>query len=98
MESLLGSAKTPTFPYENLAKDYDAKKESSEPHLLEVHNPKKWRRLQLKVTKWVKINYRFLSNKYCFYRLCRSCFYLNSIEIEDAYLRLDRDLEAFFSS
>ncbi len=47
-------------------------------------------------TEWVRSNYRFLSNKYCFYGLCRSCFSPNSIEIEDTYLRLDRDLEAFF--
>ncbi|MBU8884122.1 alkaline phosphatase family protein [Kaistella sp. DKR-2] len=96
-EGLLGSAKTPTFPYSNLAADYNAKKDN-------IRSTPFGNTLTLKiaeaaikgeslgsgvVTDFLAIN--LASTDYAGHK-----FGPNSIEVEDVYLRLDRDLAAFF--
>ena len=96
-ESLLGSAKTPTFPYENLAKDYDAKKGVIRKTPFGNSLTQKMVEASIKgsvlgednITDFLAIN--IASTDYVGH-----AFGPNSIEIEDTYLRLDRDLEAFF--
>ena len=96
-ESLLGSAKTPTFPYENLAKDYDAKKGvirttpfgNSLTLKMAEATIKGYKMGEDQITDFLTIN--IASTDYVGH-----AFGPNSIEIEDTYLRLDRDLEAFF--
>ncbi|ROI07364.1 alkaline phosphatase family protein [Kaistella haifensis] len=96
-EGLLGSAKTPTFPYSNLAKDYQAKKDIirytpfgstltlkvAEAALDGEHLGKD------NVTDFLAIN--IASTDYAGHK-----FGPNSIEVEDVYLRLDADLADFF--
>lgn len=96
-EGLLGSAKTPTFPYSNLAADYLAKKDN-------IRYTPFGNTLTLKVaeaaikgenlgadsvTDFLAIN--LASTDYAGHK-----FGPNSIEVEDVYLRLDRDLAEFF--
>lgn len=96
-EGLLGSAKTPTFPYSNLPADYQAKKDN-------IRSTPFGNTLTLKiaeaaikgeslgsgaVTDFLAIN--LASTDYAGHK-----FGPNSIEVEDVYLRLDRDLAAFF--
>ena len=96
-EGLLGSAKTPTFPYSNLAADYQAKKDN-------IRSTPFGNTLTLKIaeasikgeslgadaiTDFLAIN--LASTDYAGHK-----FGPNSIEVEDVYLRLDRDLAAFF--
>ena len=96
-ESLLGSAKTPTFPYENLAKDYDAKKGV-------IRTTPFGNSLTLKMAEATINGYKmgedqitdFLAINIASTDYVGHAFGPNSIEIEDTYLRLDRDLEAFF--
>lgn len=96
-ESLLGSAKTPTFPYENLAKDYDAKKGV-------IRTTPFGNSLTLKMAEATINGYGmgedqitdFLAINIASTDYVGHAFGPNSIEIEDTYLRLDRDLEAFF--
>ena len=96
-ESLLGSAKTPTFPYENLAKDYDAKKGV-------IRTTPFGNSLTLKMAEASINGYGmgedhitdFLTINIASTDYVGHAFGPNSIEIEDTYLRLDRDLEAFF--
>ena len=96
-ESLLGSAKTPTFPYENLAKDYDAKKGvirttpfgNSLTLKMAEATIKGYKMGEDQITDFLAIN--IASTDYVGH-----AFGPNSIEIEDTYLRLDQDLEAFF--
>lgn len=96
-ESLLGSAKTPTFPYENLAKDYDAKKGV-------IRTTPFGNSLTLKMAEATIKGYKmgednitdFLAINIASTDYVGHAFGPNSIEIEDTYLRLDRDLEAFF--
>jgi predicted AlkP superfamily pyrophosphatase or phosphodiesterase len=96
-EGLLGSAKTPTFPYSNFAKDYQLKKD-------EIRNSPFGNTLTLKaaeaaikgeslgadtITDFLAIN--LASTDYAGHK-----FGPNSVEVEDVYLRLDRDLADFF--
>ncbi|OWK74408.1 alkaline phosphatase family protein [Flavobacteriaceae bacterium JJC] len=96
-EGLLGSAKTPTFPYSNLPADYQAKKDN-------IRSTPFGNTLTLKiaeaaikgeslgsgvVTDFLAIN--LASTDYAGHK-----FGPNSIEVEDVYLRLDQDLATFF--
>lgn len=96
-EGLLGSARTPTFPYNNFAKDYAKNKEI-------IRTSPFGNSLTLKaaeaavagenlgedaVTDFLAIN--LASTDYAGHK-----FGPNSIEVEDVYLRLDRDLGEFF--
>lgn len=97
-EGLLGSAKTPTFPYNNLAADYLAKKDNIR------YTPfGNTLTLQLaeasiegeklgedNITDILAIN--LASTDYAGHK-----FGPNSIEVEDVYLRLDQDLAQFFT-
>lgn len=97
-EGLLGSAKTPTFPYSNLAADYQSKKDN-------IRYTPFGNTLTLKlaeaaiegeklggddVVDMLAIN--LASTDYAGHK-----FGPNSIEVEDVYLRLDKDLAQFFS-
>lgn len=97
-EGLLGSSKTPTFPYSNLAADYQAKKDN-------IRYTPFGNTLTLKlaeasvegeklgsddVVDMLAIN--LASTDYVGHK-----FGPNSIEVEDVYLRLDKDLAEFFS-
>ena len=96
-EGLLGSAKTPTFPYNNLAADYQAKKDN-------IRYTPFGNTLTLKVaeasiegeglgkdhiTDFLAIN--IASTDYAGHK-----FGPNSVEVQDIYLRLDQDLAEFF--
>ncbi|MFY1047357.1 alkaline phosphatase PafA [Chryseobacterium sp. GP-SGM7] len=96
-EGLLGSSKTPTFPYSNLAEDYKTKKDN-------IRYTPFGNTLTLKlaeasiegenlgaddVTDILAIN--LASTDYAGHK-----FGPNSIEVEDVYLRLDQDLAKFF--
>jgi predicted AlkP superfamily pyrophosphatase or phosphodiesterase len=97
-EGLLGSSKTPTFPYSNLAADYKAKKDN-------IRYTPFGNTLTLKlaeasvegeklggddITDFLAIN--LASTDYAGHK-----FGPNSIEVEDVYLRLDQDLAQFFN-
>lgn len=97
-EGLLGSAKTPTFPYSNLAADYQVKKDN-------IRYTPFGNTLTLKlaeaavegeqlggdnVVDMLAIN--LASTDYAGHK-----FGPNSIEVEDVYLRLDQDLAQFFN-
>jgi len=97
-EGLLGSAKTPTFPYNNLAKDYQERKDN-------IRYTPFGNTLTLKmaeaavegekmgsddVTDFLAIN--LASTDYAGHK-----FGPNSIEVEDVYLRLDQDFAQFFN-
>ncbi|MCW3159810.1 alkaline phosphatase PafA [Chryseobacterium oryctis] len=97
-EGLLGSAKTPTFPYNNLAKDYQEKKDN-------IRYTPFGNTLTLKmaeasvegeklgsddITDFLAVN--LASTDYAGHK-----FGPNSIEVEDVYLRLDQDLAQFFN-
>ncbi|MCU7618607.1 alkaline phosphatase family protein [Chryseobacterium sp. PBS4-4] len=97
-EGLLGSAKTPTFPYTNLQADYQAKKDN-------IRYTPFGNTLTLKlaeasvegenlgqdqITDILAIN--LASTDYAGHK-----FGPNSIEVEDVYLRLDQDLAQFFN-
>lgn len=96
-EGVLGSAKTPTFPYNNFAADYQNKKG-------DIRSTPFGNTLTLKiaeaaikgeklgadsVTDFLAIN--LASTDYAGHK-----FGPNSIEVQDVYLRLDRDLAEFF--
>ncbi|MDP2453755.1 MULTISPECIES: alkaline phosphatase PafA [unclassified Kaistella] len=96
-EGLQGSAKTPTFPYSNLAADYKTKKG-------DIRSTPFGNTLTLKlaeaavkgeqlgadaVTDFLAVN--LASTDYAGHK-----FGPNSIEVQDVYLRLDRDLAEFF--
>ncbi|AZB28529.1 alkaline phosphatase PafA [Chryseobacterium balustinum] len=96
-EGLLGSSKTPVFPYNNLAEDYKTKKDN-------IRYTPFGNTLTLKlaeasvegenlgadeVTDILAIN--LASTDYAGHK-----FGPNSIEVEDVYLRLDQDLAKFF--
>lgn len=97
-EGLLGSAKTPVFPYSNLAADYKDKKDN-------IRYTPFGNTLTLKlaeaavegeklggddVVDMLAIN--LASTDYAGHK-----FGPNSIEVEDVYLRLDQDLAQFFN-
>lgn len=96
-EGLQGSAKTPTFPYSNLTEDYKTKKG-------DIRSTPFGNTLTLKlaeaaikgeqlgtdaVTDFLAVN--LASTDYAGHK-----FGPNSIEVQDVYLRLDRDLAEFF--
>lgn len=97
-EGLLGSAKTPVFPYNNLAEDYHKKKG-------EIRYTPFGNTLTLNlakasidgedlgkddITDFLAIN--LASTDYAGHK-----FGPNSIEVQDVYLRLDKDLADFFN-
>lgn len=97
-EGLLGSAKTPVFPYNNLAADYKDKKDN-------IRYTPFGNTLTLKlaeaavdgeklggddVVDMLAVN--LASTDYAGHK-----FGPNSIEVEDVYLRLDQDLAEFFN-
>jgi len=97
-EGLLGSAKTPTFPYTNLAQDYKNKRDN-------IRYTPFGNTLTLKlaeasiegenlggdeITDILAVN--LASTDYSGHK-----FGPNSIEVEDVYLRLDIDLAQFFT-
>ena len=96
-EGLLGSAKTPTFPYSNLAKDYEAKKDN-------IRSTPFGNTLTLQFAEAAIDGYNmgrntdadFLAINIASTDYAGHKFGPNSIEVEDVYLRLDRDLAAFF--
>ncbi len=97
-EGLLGSAKTPTFPYKNLAADYKNKKGDirSTPfgNTLTLGIAKaaiKGEQLGADaITDFLAVN--LASPDYAGHK-----YGPNSIEVQDVYLRLDRDLAEFFN-
>ncbi len=98
-EGLLGSAKTPTFPYNNLAADYQTKRDNirytpfgNTLTLKVVEAAIKGENLGADaITDFLAVN--LASTDYGGHK-----FGPNSIEIEDIYLRLDRDLAEFFTN
>lgn len=96
-EGLLGSAKTPTFPYSNLAADYKAKPDVIRSTPFGNTLTLKMAKASLEgeslgaddVTDLLAIN--IASTDYAGHK-----FGPNAVEVEDVYLRLDQDLEAFF--
>lgn len=96
-EHLLGSAKTPTFPYSNLAADYAAKKGI-------IRTTPFGNTLTLKAAEAAIDGYQmgkgqetdFLAINIASTDYVGHSFGPNSVEIQDTYIRLDRDFEAFF--
>lgn len=97
-EQLLGSAKTPTFPYSSLAADYAAKKGV-------IRTTPFGNSLTLKVAEAALDGYNmgrnadtdFLAINIASTDYVGHSFGPNSIEVQDTYLKLDKDLEQFFS-
>lgn len=97
-EHLLGSAKTPTFPYNNLAQDYAAKKGI-------IRTTPFGNTLTLKASEAALDGYQlgkdddtdFLVINIASTDYVGHSFGPNSVEIQDTYIRLDRDLEHFFN-
>lgn len=96
-ESLLGSASKPVFPYNNLAADYDKKKGVLRTTPFGNSYTLKFAEASVdgyqlgadNITDFLAIN--IASTDYVGH-----AFGPNSIEVEDTYLRLDRDLASFF--
>jgi predicted AlkP superfamily pyrophosphatase or phosphodiesterase len=97
-EGLLGSAKTPVFPYSNLASDYKDKKDN-------IRYTPFGNTLTLKLAESAvegeklgsddivdMLAVNLASTDYAGHK-----FGPNSIEVEDVYLRLDQDLAQFFN-
>ena len=97
-EQLLGSAKTPTFPYNSLASDYATKKGI-------IRTTPFGNTLTLKAAEAALDAYNmgrntdtdFLAINIASTDYVGHSFGPNSIEVQDTYLRLDKDLEAFFN-
>lgn len=97
-EGLLGTAKTPTFPYNNLATDYQTKKGDIRSTPFGNTLTLKLAEASIKgeqlgadvITDFLAIN--LASTDYAGHK-----FGPNSIEVQDVYLRLDRDLAEFFN-
>lgn len=97
-EGLLGSAKTPTFPYSNLAADYAKKKKV-------IRKTPFGNTLTLEAAKAALDAYNmgrnetsdFLAINLASTDYVGHMFGPNAIEVEDTYLRLDRDLTTFFN-
>ncbi|WHF51323.1 alkaline phosphatase family protein [Chryseobacterium gotjawalense] len=95
-EGLLGSAKTSTFPYSNLAADYQNKKDNIRSTPFGNTLTFKLAEAAIKgeqlgadaITDFLAVN--LASTDYAGHK-----FGPNSIEVEDVYLRLDRDLADF---
>jgi hypothetical protein len=96
-EGLLGSAKTPTFPYSNLAADFQTNRDvirytpfGNTLTLRAAEAAIKGENLgEDAVTDFLAVN--LASTDYAGHK-----FGPNAIEVEDIYLRLDRDLAEFF--
>ncbi len=97
-EHLLGSAKQPVFPYSNLAADYAAKKNV-------IRTTPFGNTLSLKVAEAAVDGYQmgknadtdFLAVNLASTDYVGHAFGPNSVEIQDTYMRLDKDLEDFFA-
>lgn len=97
-EGLLGSAKTPTFPYSNLATDYQQKRDN-------IRYTPFGNTLTLKAAEAALIGEKLGSNTVTDFLAINLAstdyaghkFGPNSIEVQDVYLRLDRDLAEFFN-
>ena len=97
-EQLLGSAKTPTFPYNNLAADYATKKGI-------IRTTPFGNSLTLKVAEAALDGYQmgrnaetdFLAINIASTDYVGHSFGPNSVEVQDTYLKLDKDLEQFFN-
>ncbi|WP_407405100.1 alkaline phosphatase PafA [Chryseobacterium sp.] len=97
-EGLLGSAKTPTFPYSNLSADYEAKKGVIRSTPFGNTLTLKMAKASIEaeklgedaITDMLAIN--LASTDYVGHK-----FGPNSIEVEDTYIRLDKDLAEFFN-
>ncbi len=96
-EYLLGSAKTPTFPYQNLASDYASKKGI-------IRTTPFGNTLTLKAAEAAVEGYQmgqssntdFLAINIASTDYVGHSFGPNSVEIQDTYIRLDKDFEEFF--
>ena len=96
-EQLLGSATTPTFPYKNLASDYDKKKGV-------IRTTPFGNSLTLRAAEAAIDGYNLGRNTdtdFLVVNLASTdyvghAFGPNSIEVQDTYIRLDKDLETFF--
>ncbi|MGC4130182.1 MAG: alkaline phosphatase family protein [Bergeyella sp.] len=96
-EYLLGSAKSPVFPYSSLAADYAAKKGI-------IRTTPFGNTLTLKAAEAALDGYQlgkgnetdFLAINLASTDYVGHSFGPNSVEVEDTYIRLDSDLEAFF--
>ncbi len=96
-EHLLGSATTPTFPYKNLAADYEKKKSV-------IRTTPFGNTLTLKAAEAAIDGYNLGRNSDTDFLVINLAstdyvghsFGPNSIEVQDTYIRLDKDLEAFF--
>ena len=97
-ESLLGKSKTPTFPYNNLAAEYQADKG-------EIRSTPFGNTLTLGIAKasikgeqlGADAITDFLAVNLASTDYAGHAFGPNAIEVEDIYLRLDRDLAEFFN-
>ena len=97
-EGFLGSATTPIFPYSNLATDYEAKKGNIRTTPFGNTLTLKLAKASIEgeklgednITDMLTVN--LASTDYVGHK-----FGPNSIEVEDVYLRLDRDLADFFN-
>ena len=97
-ESLLGSATTPVFPYKNLAADYEKKKGV-------IRTTPFGNTLTLRAAEAAIDGYNMGRNSdtdFLVVNLASTdyvghAFGPNSIEVQDAYLKLDKDLELFFN-
>lgn len=96
-EYLLGSAKTPTFPYQNFASDYASKKGI-------IRTTPFGNTLTLKAAEAAVEGYQmgqssntdFLAINIASTDYIGHSFGPNSVEIQDTYIRLDKDFEEFF--
>lgn len=96
-EQLLGSATTPTFPYKNLASDYNKKKGV-------IRTTPFGNSLTLRAAEAAIDGYNLGRNSdtdFLVVNLASTdyvghAFGPNSIEVQDTYIRLDKDLETFF--
>ena len=97
-EQLLVSAKTPTFPYNNLAADYATKKGI-------IRTTPFGNALTLKLAEAALDGYQmgrnaetdFLAINIASTDYVGHSFGPNSIEVQDTYLKLDKDLEQFYN-
>lgn len=97
-ENLLGSATSPVFPYTNLAADYEKKKGV-------IRTTPFGNTLTLKAAEAAIDGYNLGRNSdtdFLVVNLASTdyvghAFGPNSIEVQDTYLKLDQDLEVFFS-
>ncbi len=98
-ENIIGSAKEPVFPYSNLAKDYNEKKGV-------IRSTPFGNTLTLRMAEALLEGYQlgrgeetdFLVVNIASTDYVGHTFGPNSIEVQDTYLRLDKDLEIFLNA